>query len=325
MRAQPNHVRVIAVVLTYNRKTLLARCLAALLRQTRPCDAIFVVDNASTDATAAFVKEQWGDKVSLFRLPVNVGAAGGYNAGLKIAYQREADFIWAMDDDVIPEDDCLEELLAGDRALKNRGIERAFLVPTAWTPEGLSTNVPEVDRRHNAAAYENWTSLLDLNLVPVTRATFAGILLPRETIAEFGFPIADMFMWGDDTEYTVRVTKTKPGFIVGRCKVCHVRALSGSLSILTENDPVRVRYHRLHVRNLFYTAYRHHGRLAALGFIKRRLKTIAKLAWLGQGKKAWLILVGLLEGFRFNPAVESADDGGTGPAVLGSSTLNAGP
>jgi hypothetical protein len=75
----------------------------------------------------------------------------------------------------------------------------------------------------------------------------------------------------------------------------------------SENDPVRVRYHRLHVRNLFYTAYRHHGKRNALGFIKRRLKTIAKLAWLGHGHKALLILMGLLDGFRFNPAVDSAD------------------
>jgi GT2 family glycosyltransferase len=308
MPAEPRRDRVITVVLTYNRKALLAQCLEAVARQTRPCDAIFVVDNASTDSTAAFVKEHWADKVSLFRLPVNIGAAGGFNASLRIAFQHEADFIWMMDDDVIPDDDCLEGLLAADRALKERGVSRAFLVPTAWTPEGHTTNVPEIDRRHNDLAYENWTALLDLNLVPVTRATFVGILLPRETVARHGLPIADMFMWGDDTEYTVRITKAAPGFIAGRSKVCHIRALSGSLSILTENDPVRVRYHKLHIRNLFYTAYRHHGKRAALGFIKRRLKTIAKLVRLGHGRKALLILTGLIDGFRFNPAIERAEE-----------------
>jgi GT2 family glycosyltransferase len=307
MSSQTRNARVIAVVLTYNRKSLLAQCLEALSRQTRPCDEIFVIDNASTDSTAEFVEEQWPGKVSLFRLPANIGAAGGFNAGLKIAYQHEPDFIWLMDDDVIPEENCLEGLLEADRALQARGVERAFLVPTAWTPEGLATNVPEIDRRHNLLAYENWFSLLDVNLVPVTRATFVGILLPRETVSQYGLPIADMFIWGDDTEYTVRISKKTPGYIVGTCKVCHLRALSGSLSILTENDPVRIRYHKLHVRNLFYTAYRHHGKRAALGFIKRRLQTIVKLARLGHGRKALLILSGLLDGFRFNPVVESAE------------------
>jgi len=42
---------VIAVVVTHNRKKLLAECLSALARQSRPPDRVVVVDNASTDGT----------------------------------------------------------------------------------------------------------------------------------------------------------------------------------------------------------------------------------------------------------------------------------
>ena len=42
---------IAAVVVTYNRKGLLARCLAALLAQRHPLDAIFIIDNCSTDGT----------------------------------------------------------------------------------------------------------------------------------------------------------------------------------------------------------------------------------------------------------------------------------
>ena len=44
-------LRVAAVVVTYNRKELLMECLEALLRQTRPLQAIYIIDNASTDGT----------------------------------------------------------------------------------------------------------------------------------------------------------------------------------------------------------------------------------------------------------------------------------
>ncbi|HEY7014396.1 MAG TPA: glycosyltransferase, partial [Streptosporangiaceae bacterium] len=44
--------RVAAVVVTYNRRELLLESLAAVTSQTRPPDAVIVVDNASTDGSA---------------------------------------------------------------------------------------------------------------------------------------------------------------------------------------------------------------------------------------------------------------------------------
>lgn len=42
---------VCAVVVTYNRKQLLRRCLSALLAQSRTVDEILLIDNASSDGT----------------------------------------------------------------------------------------------------------------------------------------------------------------------------------------------------------------------------------------------------------------------------------
>ena len=43
--------RICAVVVTYNRRVLLERCLDALCDQVRAPDAILVVDNAGSDGT----------------------------------------------------------------------------------------------------------------------------------------------------------------------------------------------------------------------------------------------------------------------------------
>ncbi|NLT75707.1 MAG: glycosyltransferase, partial [Planctomycetes bacterium] len=42
---------IAAVVVTYNRKELLTRCLDALLAQSHRPDAIYIIDNDSTDGT----------------------------------------------------------------------------------------------------------------------------------------------------------------------------------------------------------------------------------------------------------------------------------
>ena len=47
--------RVTAVVVTYNRRDLLLEALAAVHAQTLVPDAVIVVDNASTDGTAAAI------------------------------------------------------------------------------------------------------------------------------------------------------------------------------------------------------------------------------------------------------------------------------
>jgi len=54
-----NKETVCAVIVTYNRKKLLLECLEGLRRQTRPVDAIYIIDNASQDGTSQFFKREW--------------------------------------------------------------------------------------------------------------------------------------------------------------------------------------------------------------------------------------------------------------------------
>jgi GT2 family glycosyltransferase len=52
-----NKETVCAVVVTYNRKELLIECLDALCKQTRPIDAMYIIDNFSNDGTAELLLE----------------------------------------------------------------------------------------------------------------------------------------------------------------------------------------------------------------------------------------------------------------------------
>ena len=299
--------KIYAVVLSYKRKDLLKRCLDGIGAQSRPCDAIIVVDNASNDGTEEMLLESDIANLKVYVLSRNTGASGGFSAGFRIAYQQGADFVWMMDDDVIPEPDALEQLLEADQRLAERKQARSFLLSMAFTEAGLLTNVPRIDERTNAIDYENWPALLDIGVVPVRPATYVSILVPRETLAQHGVPLAPMFMWGDDTEFTLRISQNTPGYLVVASKVLHLRRVSGAIDILREPDPSRIALHRHLVRNEIFVARQYFRKRRVLGLLSSRLSLVAAMLLRGQFAKARIILSGLVESVSFSPSPESAD------------------
>lgn len=299
--------KIYAVVLTYNRKELLERCLRAVYAQTRPCDGVIVVDNASTDGTEQMLQSAAFPGLKFFVLSKNVGAAGGFNAGFRLAYQQGADYVWMMDDDVIPDPDALEQLTNAESLLNRKEVDHSFVLSTAFTEEGEITNSPDCDHRLNKMGYEGWPALVEHGMVPVSRATFVSILVPRHVLQEHGVPMAAMYIWGEDSEFTTRISRKAPGFLVGSSKVQHLRQKGGTLSILTEENPARIRYHRHFIRNQAYML-RKYGRTRKLvTFTWRQLRLSSKLMVAGEFTKAFVVMQGLFSSFGFNPNIEAAD------------------
>ncbi len=297
---------ICAVVLTYNRKDLLKRCLGAIFSQTRPCDRIIVIDNASTDGTEDMLLQERYPLLQVYSLSKNIGASGGFNAGFRIAYQNGADFVWMMDDDVIPESDALQRLEEADALLNNAGVDHSYLLSTAFTERGLVTNSPHLDDRLNPVNYQYWPLTLQHGMVPVRRATFVSILVPRSTLSAHGLPLASMFIWGEDSEYTLRITQDAPGFLVGASRVKHLRQESGSIDIFAERNPNRIQYHRHLVRNELFVARQYYSRRRAIMTTLRQWKTLFRLLRLGQLRKARTVFQGLSESGRFRPQREIA-------------------
>ncbi|UXN72564.1 glycosyltransferase [Devosia sp. A8/3-2] len=241
---------VYAVVLTYNRQSLLRQCLLAIIGQTTACDGIIVFDNASTDGTAEMLQAEF-PAVEIIQAQQNVGAAGGFNLSMQMAIAAGADRIWVMDDDVIAQPDALEHLQASLSLVEADGKYPPFMISTARDPAGELTNVPDIDRRRNSLHYQTRPAYLAYGLAPVTRSTFVSIPVPARTFTAHGYPLASMFIWGEDSEFTLRITKKQPGLMSGASKVTHVRAQAGQLDITTENDERRLRWHQ-------YLVLQHH-------------------------------------------------------------------
>src|SRR5258707_14313452 len=91
----PARVRVAAVLVTYNRRELFLESLGAVHGQSRPPDTVIVIDNASSDDTAAAVRARF-PAVQLAELPCNTGGAGGFAYGLALALAGAAALAWPL-------------------------------------------------------------------------------------------------------------------------------------------------------------------------------------------------------------------------------------
>ena len=103
---------VTAIVVTYNRLPLLKQCLAALRAQTVQGFTVLLVDNASTDGTADYIKTLAMPGLVCRNPGKNLGGAGGFAYGIRAAAELGCEAVWIMDDDTLPEPDALAALLA---------------------------------------------------------------------------------------------------------------------------------------------------------------------------------------------------------------------
>lgn len=230
---------VVAVVVAYDRRPLLRECLEALRRQSTPPDAVLVVDNASTDGTPDMVRADFPE-VSLLVLQRNTGGAGGFATGIAAAVDRlGADAVWVMDDDTVPTEDALTELLSA-RASAPAGTE--VIASRVLWHDGRDhpMNTPRVRPFSRRAALR---AAAEHECYPIRSASFVSVLIDAPAVRWAGLPIADYFLWNDDFEYTSRILRFSRGYVARRSVVVHKTARFGDVRV----DP-GARF-RLEVRN----------------------------------------------------------------------------
>lgn len=200
---------IAAVVVTYNRKALLLECLEALLAQTRPLDAIYVIDNASSDGTEAFLKQHGlMERICYERLEYNGGGALGFAYGLKKAYETGFEGYWIMDDDAEAALDALEKLIESPLP---QGCSALACAVYRGTPQAHELQLIGhrgrfvMDDLFPVPTKPLHGSEYDAQEVRIDMASFVGLLIPHHSIKAIGFPEAKYFIHHDDTEYALRL------------------------------------------------------------------------------------------------------------------------
>ena len=216
--------RVVAVVVTYNRETLLAQCLDALAAQQRRPDAVVIIDNASTDSSGS-VAETHPIAADVVHLRRNVGGAGGFAAGIARALVRhEADWVWVMDDDTVPRPEALAALL---RSLAASPVRLSVLSSRAVWTDGRDHPMNTQRTRLGASAQEKQDAARAGGR-PIRTASYVSALLSGEDVRRLGLPYADYFIWSDDFEHTGRLLRHGRGLQVPSSVVEHRTTLFGT-------------------------------------------------------------------------------------------------
>ena len=249
--------QITTVIVTYNRKTLLIRCLTAVTAQTCKPDRIIIVNNASTDGTLDLLQsEGWLSRpdVIFISMGENTGGAGGFAAGLKYATETGANWVWMMDDDAEPHHDALEHLAARQLIPENiYGSVAVFDGKLSWPMMPFGGG-----KKDSINTVEQLADEVDVKFIP-----FLGILISAAMVKRIGLPDAGFFLAADDVEYCTRARKAGAKIIlIGNSRLNHpaserYRLWLPGFEFFSLKLPPWKRYYD--VRNRLFIARAHYG------------------------------------------------------------------
>lgn len=171
------------------------RCLGSVYASELPLDA-FVVDNASTDGTAGYVRDNF-PQATLVCNASNLGFAEGNNVGFRHALENGYDYVYLLNQDAWIEPSTVSELVRLHSAHPEFGI----LSPVQMCADGVSCN--PVFAAEVIPSMKTCDTDAGLSEVPFVMA--AHWFMPVETIRKAGL-FAELFpIYGNDDNYCHRV------------------------------------------------------------------------------------------------------------------------
>ena len=312
----------ISVVVTYNRLNLLKECIEALLKSSVKND-ILIINNCSTDGTYDFLqniekelfiynvklkiidiksigeidyKNEPNSYIYVYNSSVNLGGAGGYNIGVRIATKLKYKYLWLMDDDTIVYENSLFELYN----VKNKLNDDFGFLSSKVLWKDLNICKTNVQRKKVAKKIKNF----DDEIVSVDYSSFVSFFIKSEDVLKLGLPIKDFFIWSDDLEYTRRFSNYKKSYLCNKSVVIH-KCMENIGVDITKDKPDRLDRYKYIYRNDVYV-FKKEGIQGIMFLILRYIYHILKILFNSKNKikKISIMTKGNIEGIFFNPKIE---------------------
>lgn len=163
--------RVDVVIPAFNRQRMVVRAIGSVLEQVGFDVRVWVVDDASADATAAVVAQvaDTDPRVQLLRHPANLGVSGARNTGIAAALAAGASYVVLLDSDDRYAPGALRPLW-----------DALTAQPTAACAQGSRLDIPETVVLEGTDEEQRRAGVL------VTDMFISGILVRSSTFARFG-------------------------------------------------------------------------------------------------------------------------------------------
>ena len=255
------NVRLSVVIVSYNTRDTLARCLEAL-HDSPPSvtHQIIVVDNASTDETVDLIRARW-PSLQIIEMNFNAGFSAANNAAI---HSSQSEFVLLLNSDTLPSSNSIDNLVSeldtnsdvaavGPRLVNLRGqIEISFgRMISPWNEArqklvtlGIAKGVPFfaswLKRRTHTTHYPDWVS--------------GACMLVRRTDGDaVGWLDERYFLYTEDVDFCAALRAVGHRILfTPNAEVVHIGGQSGS------NDPLATRYLYRKSHLAFYA--KHHPR-----------------------------------------------------------------
>lgn len=215
------------IIVTYNRLEKLKTTLRLFAEQSMLPSYVLVVNNASTDATGDFLhgwrQQDEGFGKFVITTTYNTGGSGGFYTGLESAEKMSAEWIWLSDDDAFPERDALAE---ASRFLRNYEGNQDELSAIC----GQVINKGQIDLAHRKNMRRKGLNVVEEFLpekeyekpcFELNCFSYVGVIIHKKKLVDAGLTKKDYFLWWDDTEHSLRLSKVGKILCVPQIKIHH--------------------------------------------------------------------------------------------------------
>lgn len=296
--------RTAAIVLTNNRRELLRKCIERLLAQENASCDVLIVDNASSDGTKSMVASAFNlPQIKYFDTGSNLGSAGGFQYGVEWAVKLGYEYLWIMDDDVLPDLTALYEFEKADKELKG---DWGFLSSAAyWSVDGslCKANIQK-KTLFSFLKEEDY----EQKYIPVLMASFASLYIRADVVKKVGLPLSEYFIYTDDYEYTSRISGYYKGYVVSASTVRHAMKENKKADFAIEEESRIYRYNYLYRNDVH--CYKQYGFIGWIYIIFKDCYTCLNILKNSENNKLGKIRVvvkGFREGLRFEPQIRMVE------------------
>lgn len=215
---------ICVLVVTYNRSRTLMKTLQGVMKQSKNVEGIFIFNNHGNDNTEeklkknGFVKKDEEilpnklystslEKTSIYYYynDTNLGGAGGFAKGIKMVSELDYNYLWIMDDDVLPEPDCLE--IIRKEMVRNDALVG---IPNRTDDNFVDKACVDIDF---SDYHKFWTEMRKSKIagpfkkdsIIVNDMPFEGPVIDMQLVRKVGIPDSGFFIEYDDSDYAQRL------------------------------------------------------------------------------------------------------------------------
>ena len=267
-------MKIAAVVVTYNRFDKLIKTLEAYEVQERPVDDLIIVDNCSTDGTRDFLKE-WENEEGVSNRHViymneNLGGSGGFHDGCEFALTLDPDWVLVADDDAYPD----KQMISGfGTYIANHNMDGISSVCS--TVINSDNNIVYYHRRtfnvkrfYQTVSRDSIEEDYQKESFPISLFSYVGTFMRADSLRKVGLCKRDFFIYYDDSEHSIRMSKDGQIICIPSLKIIHDDAFTVAKKVTGKSLLWREYYG---TRNRLYTLL-HHYPLAGIYWILSMIK-----------------------------------------------------